>query len=215
MFRIDRNQSIFITRGDTAELDVRVFNKGWHMKEQPSGVHRFKFYPLLPMIEEVKIEDSEGIHYEYEFVFDSEGYPVYPVDSEGRPIWYDPKMPLPRDSEGKLIIDPSNIFPKELPVIKRFDWPRWRQIEEVLHRWDRVTLTVKDLNGEVVLEKFNDEFPNTIFLDKEDTIDLDPKVYMYQLSYEPEANRSIVEEHPEMQEMNTMITGLFEIVDKF
>ena len=215
MFRIDKNQSIFITRGDTAELDIRVFNKDWHIKEQPYGVHKHKLWPLLPMVEEVKIEDSEGIHYEYQFVFDSEGYPVYPVDSEGRPIWYDHRKPLPRDSEGNLIIDPSKLFPKEIPFKERHKYPRWRQIEEILHKWDRVTLVVTELNGDIVLEKYNDEFPNTIFLDKEDTKDLDPKLYLYQLSYEPEGYKEMIIEHPEMQEMNTMITGLFEVVDKF
>ena len=55
--------------------------------------------------------------------------------------------------------------------------------------------------------------PNTIFLDPEDTKDLVPKLYKYQLSYEPDHYR--FEEHPEMLEVNTMITGLFEVIDKF
>lgn len=102
-FYIGRNKDVHITAGDTAELDIRLFNKDWHMHREPSPFMKREIYPLLPLIE----LDSEG---NPQFVFDSEGYPIYPVDSEGMPIWVKPER-LPRDSEGNLIIDIDKIKP--------------------------------------------------------------------------------------------------------
>lgn len=62
-----------------------------------------------------------------------------------------------------------------------------------------------------MLTKINDEFPNTIFLEKADTEELEPKLYLYQLIYEP--YHSDLDE--EDMERNTVITGLFEVMDKF
>ena len=214
MFRIDKNKSIFLTQGDTAIMDVRVFNKNWHMLPEPYSWHRIKIQPLLPIIQEVKIKDSEGnIYYEYQFMFDSEGIPIYPVDSDGHPIWYDPTQPLPRDSEGNLIIDPTHIIPKEAEFKKRLPYPKWKQIEELIRPKDRVHLVVMDTKGDVVLEKEND-ICYIEFL-QEDTKDLEPKVYLYQLSYEPDYYEEEDIIHPDDREVNTMVTGLFEIVQKF
>ena len=215
MFRIDANHSIFMTKGDSAELDVRFFNKDWHMKDHKEPIP-FKLPPLKPL----KDRDGEVI-YSGEIQYDSEGnvitdsegnmidsegnyiYPVYPVTSEGIPYppypWYEGITP-PQDSEGRLY-PPHWVLP-----IMRNEHPRWRQIEEIIWPEDVVRFRLKDMaSGEVVLEKVNDEFPNTIFFDTPDTEELEPKMYLYQLTLES----------PLDEEVNTSITGLFELVDKF
>ena len=212
MFRIDKNNSIFITKGDTAEMDIRIFNKDWHTGREPLFKKPVMF-PLLPIV------DDEG-----HAVFDSEGYPIYPVDSEGRPVF-----PYDIDSEGHMVFPPIPVDSEGEPIVKwpmkpihmpwkvfRHSWPRWKQIEEVIRPRDLVTFRVKDLNtGEIVLELYNDEFVNTIYFYSEDTEDLEPKQYLYQLSFEPLADADEYEMWETDKEKNTMITGLFEVVEKF
>ena len=67
-----------------------------------------------------------------------------------------------------------------------------------------MNLKVVNLKGEPVLEKTNDEYPNTIFLDPEDTQEIEPGLYRYQLTY---INTD--------EEINTTITSFFEVVDKY
>lgn len=215
MFRIDSNHSIFFTKGDSAEINPRFFNKDWHTRDLKEP-RPFKLPPLLA------IRDRDGeVEYTSDIQFDSEGniitdsegnmidsegnyiYPVYPVTSEGIPYppypWFDGITP-PQDSEGRL-------YPPHwmLPVIRN-KHPKWSQIEEIIWPEDVVVFRVKDMaSGEVVLEKTNNEYPNSIFLDPQDTIDLEPKVYLYQLTLES----------PLDEEVNTSITGIFELVDKF
>ena len=55
--------------------------------------------------------------------------------------------------------------------------------EEPIDRHGVITIKVRDFQGNIVLEKTNDEFINTIFLDPEDTKFLDPGVYLYQMEY--------------------------------
>jgi hypothetical protein len=213
MFRIDSNHSIYLTKGDSAQLDVRFFNKDWHIREYKEKKVKMPAISPITDIDGNVIYTSDPIYdSEGNLVVDSEGnpidsegnyiYPVYPVNSEGIPYqpYWDALITPPQDENGHIY--PPHFF---IPI-RRHMWPRWRQIEEVIWPEDEVIFTVKDMNsGEVVLEKLNDEFPNTIFLDPEDTKDLQAKNYLYQLTLAS----------PLDEEVNTSITGIFELVDKF
>ena len=57
-----------------------------------------------------------------------------------------------------------------------------------------------DLVGNTVLEKYNDEYPNSIFLDKEDTINLERGLYLYYIIW-------TTEKDTEREEVQTVVDG--------
>lgn len=75
--------------------------------------------------------------------------------------------------------------------------------EELIEPGDHMILQVVD-KDKLILEKTNDEYPNTIFLDPEDTKNIKPGLYRYQLTY---INTD--------EEINTAITSFFEVVEKY
>lgn len=109
MFKIDFDNNIRITAGDSAELVVRQFNKSEYLPRCLRG-YRFEFHT--------------------------------------------PHSRLP--------------------------WPRFRHEEE--YDIGYIKLIVKSVrDGSIVMVKENDEFPNSIFFDREDTIDMNPGLYVYQI----------------------------------
>ena len=182
MFHIDRNHKIYITQGDSAEIDMRIFNQDHEPRFLFPPFHKHYPWPLHQAL------DSEGNP-----IF-NDGNPL--LDSEGKEIW-----PWTYDKDyWKDRIHP--VFRTFLPPLHSPFRPR---LQEELIEWnDQMNLKVVNLKGEPVLEKTNDEYPNTIFLDPEDTQEIEPGLYRYQLTY---INTD--------EEINTTITSFFEVVDKY
>ena len=208
-----------ITAGDSAELDLRLFNKDsiWH---RLPNIHWPKFdkeWPLLdgtgkPLLRltVVQATDSEGKPIWEE---DSEGklvpvmiptaVPVYPhdmpiYDSEGREIygWFPTPEGLHRWGDWKRPEPKANRLPDRFP----FKLPSgFHQLQEEII-WDEIKFVVTDLVGNTVLEKYNDEYPNSIFLDKEDTINLERGLYLYYIIW-------TTEKDTEREEVQTVVDG--------
>ena len=86
MFKLHPNHRIVITQGDSAEMDMRLFNKDSLPRFKPRMPH-FEFNGLWPIKDKFTGEhvfNSEGIMLE-----DSEGNPI---DSEGNYIY--PEYPF-------------------------------------------------------------------------------------------------------------------------
>lgn len=139
----------------------------------------------------------------------SEG-PVWDIDSEGNkiPHMIDNQVPVYfpdldsemmwHNSEGESVIpwlrtfdglervgdfDLPPLKPGMLPDRMPFKYPSgYHPLQEEFIR-GRVILRVADIQGNIVLEKDNDEFINTIYFLPEDTKFLQPGIYLYQLEY--------------------------------
>lgn len=218
MFELHPSYRITITRGDSAELDLRLFNKDsiWHRPlREPFLPEDRKEFPLLDGKGEVLFKEIDVQE------IDSEGNPVWDEDSEGNKIphyiknqvpAYPHDMPL-YDSEGREIIgwfktpeglhrwgdwQRPDIRPMNLPNKWPFKYPSaYHNLQEEFI-WDEVKIVIEDLEGNVVLEKANDEYVNTIFFDKEDTIDLEPGLYLYKLIWTSDKDT-------DMEEVQTVI----------
>ena len=153
-------------------------------------------------------EDSEGHQ-----ILDSEGLPipvmvpldvpVYPhdmplYDSEGREIygWFITPEGLHRWGDWQRPEPKANRLPDRFP----FKLPSgFHQLQEEII-WDEIKFVVTDLVGNTVLEKYNDEFPNTIFFDKEDTMNLERGLYLYYIIW-------TTEKDTEREEVQTVVDG--------
>lgn len=81
--------------------------------------------------------------------------------------------------------------------------------EEPIRYGDIIILKVRDFQGNIVLEKQNDEFRNTIFFDKADTQYLEPGLYTWQLSY-------ITDKDTDTEEEQTIVSeAFFEVLKKY
>ena len=185
-FKLHENYKITITAGDSRELDLRTFNKDSLPRWEPREP-RWKIPALLPLrdakgnviTDHIPREqwDSEGnviVDSEGNPILNSEGFPVYPqtFDSEGHPLWP---------------------WYRVMGRGPRFDMKHWPKLPSGFHQlqeepiWGEIKIIVTDLPGStVILEKSNDEYPNSIFFDREDTIDIPAGLYLYMLVYTTE-----------------------------
>lgn len=133
-------------------------------------------------------------------MFDSEGNEIYGFywSPEGLMRWGTFNMP-----EFRL----ASYLPNRWPWKYKSLWHPLQ--EEIIFPKDVVVMKVRDIQGNIVLEKENEDYPNTIFLDKEDTQYLNPGLYTYQISY-------ITDKDTDTEEEQTIIDeAFFEVLKKY
>ena len=102
-------------------------------------------------------------------------------DSEGHAIvpWL--------DFEGELVRVGDIEFPEVTPSMlpNRLPWKVYSGFHPLREEFikDVCILRVRDMQGNIVLEKENDVFPDVIYFLPEDTQYLQPGLYLYQIEY--------------------------------
>ena len=185
---------------------------------------------LLWKTVQVQDIDSEGAVWEKDsegnLILDSEGQPipvmvdnqvpVYFPDLDSEMMWHDsegnpivPWLKTPEGLERLGEFDYSWVKPGMFPNRMPWKYPSgFHPLQEEFIR-GRVILRVVDFQGNVVLEKDNDEFINTIYFLPEDTKYLEPGLYLYQLEY-------ITDEGEDTEERQVIQdTSFFEVLKRF
>lgn len=127
-FRLHPDGRIVITAGDSAELDLRLFNKDsiWHRLPNIKWPRPKAELPLLDGTGKVLFRTMETQ------AIDSEGKPIWEEDSEGHQILDSEGLPIP-------VMVPLDVpvYPHDMPIYdsEGREIYGWFPTPEGLHRW--------------------------------------------------------------------------------